>query len=429
MLGATPVPFETPADLVIRRVAERMGVAETYHQPEVGVFFGEPGEEAADPYFHGAGPAVRGCIGCGGCMVGCRYEAKNTLDRNYLWLAERLGTEIHSECEATVLRPLPAGGWEVETVRPGWAGRRTRRTLRADQVVLAAGVLGTLRLLFRSGLGGPHVGELVRTNSEVIVGAGSLSTEVDHSRGVAITSSFHPDADTHIEPVRYSAGSNLMGLLGTVLVDGGGRVPRPLRFLAAAARRPAVFLRTCSVRRWSERTIILLVMQAHDNALRLRWNGRKLRSGSAERPAPTYIPAANEAARLAAEEIGGHPGSSLNEVLLNRPTTAHILGGATIGATADDGVVDAYQRVFAHPGLHVVDGAAVTANLGVNPSLTITAQAERALAFWPNRGEPDRRPPLGVGYERVVPTPPRFPYAGVDRPAPPRGAEEAAAAR
>lgn len=423
MLGATPVPFETPADAVMRRVAARMGVSDTYHQPDVGVYFGEPGAEVADPYFGGAGPVRRGCIRCGGCMVGCRYHAKNTLDRNYLWLAERAGARIFPEHEATSLRRLDDGRWEVETRRPG-AWRRRTTVFRADQVVLAAGVLGTLKLLFGSGLGGPRLGELVRTNSEAIVGAGATSRAVDYSRGIAITSSFHPDPETRIEPVRYPAGSNLMGLLGLPLVDGGGRVPRPVRLLAAIARRPLTFLRSLVVRGWSERTIILLVMQAHDNALRLTWSRGKLRSRTTDRPIPAYIPAANEAARIAAEEIGGVPGSSLNEVLLGRPTTAHILGGAVIGATADDGVIDPYHRVYGEPGLHVVDGTAVSANLGVNPSLTIAAQAERSLALWPNRGEPDGRPTLGEGYERIEPVPARFPaFGNASTIAPPAAAE------
>jgi len=393
MLGAAPVPFETPADLVMRRVAGRMGVAETYHQPEVAVFFGEPGKEVDDPYFGGDGPRRTGCIRCGGCMVGCRHGAKNTLDRNYLHLAERLGAVVLPEREATLVTRSHKG-WEVRAERPG-RRRGENERFRADQVVLAAGVLGTVALLLRSGLGGPLVGERVRTNSEAIVGATADTGEVDYSTGVAITSSIHPDAQTHIEPVRYPRGSNAMGLLATVLVDGGAGAPRQLRFLGQVARHPLAFLRSLSVRRWSERTIILLVMQSHDNALRLRLRGGRLVSSQGDgEPSPSYIPAANEAAKLTAEEIGGRAGSSLNEVLLDVPTTAHILGGACVGDSPETGVVDEYHRVFSDPGLHVVDGSSVSANLGVNPSLTITAQAERALAHWPAKGQPDERPPL-----------------------------------
>ncbi len=366
MLGAAEVPFETPADEAMRKVAERMGAAETFRRTEVGVFFGEPGVEVDDPYFGGAGPRRAGCIRCGGCMVGCRHGAKNTLDRNYLHLAERLGAEVWPEREAVLLRRA-GRGWEVDTVRPGPWLRRRPETFRAAEVVLAAGVLGTLRLLFRSGLGGPRVGELVRTNSEALVGASARRRGVDHSTGVAIGSSFEPDPRTQIQPVRYPRGSNAMGLLGKSLPGAG---------LGA-------FLRSLSVHHWSERTIVLLVMQARDNALRVRWTGRRLTTEQVDNP--RRLPVAERAARLTAELIGGDPGGPR----LRRSMTAHILGGACVGA-----VLDRYQRVLSEPGLHVVDGSALNANLGVNPSLTIAAQAERALAFWPRKGEPEARPPL-----------------------------------
>jgi cholesterol oxidase len=379
MLGAVETPFETPADEVVRAVARRMGAEHTFRHTTVAVDFDA-------------------CIRCGGCMVGCRHGAKNTLDRNYLRLAEAGGAVVHAEREATLLRAVD-GGWELETQHPGAWLRKRPETFRAREVVLAAGVLGTLKLLLRSGLGGPHVGELVRSNSEAIVGAGARSTKVDYSQGIAIGSSFEPNAYTRIEPVRYPKGSNLMGLFSTVLVDGGGRIPRPLRWLGTVARHPLNALLSAVPWRWAERTVILLVMQARDNSLRVSLDGSRLRTrrGDGE-PTPTWIPEANEAARLAADELGGLPGSGLNEVLLNRPFTAHILGGTPISATPETGVLDPWQRVWTEPGLHVVDGAAVTANLGVNPSLTIAAQAERALSLWPARGEPDPRPPLGATY-------------------------------
>jgi len=349
------------------------------------------------------------CIQCGGCMVGCRYEAKNTLDRNYLRLAERGGAVVHPEREATLLRRAD-GGWEVETVHPGAWVRKRRELFRAEQVVLAAGVLGTLELLFRSEVGGSNLGMLVRSNSETIVGAGARDASIDYSEGIAIGSSFRPSPDTHIEPVRYPKGSSMMGLFSTVLVDGGGRVPRPLRWVATGLRHPWRFLRSHSVRRWAERTVMLLVMQARDNSVRVRWTGRRLRTERVGTSStPTWIPEANEAARIAADVMGGLPGSGLNEVLLNRPFTAHILGGAPIGESPETGVLDAWHRVWADDGLYVVDGASVSANLGANPSLTIAAQAERAFAFWPNRGEPDPRPPLGSRYERIEPVAARSP--------------------
>ena len=374
MLGVTRFPSTTPADEVVRGVAERLGVADTFEPTPVGVWFGEDG---VDPYFDGEGPLRNGCDLRGACMTGCRHGAKNTLDLNYLWLAERRGATVYPE--TTVSRVVRSGDspqtWLVET--------RGKGTWRAKDVVLAASVLGTLGILFRSGLGGPRVGDDVRTNSEVIVGASANRADVDYSRGVAITSMIRADADTHIQPVRYGHGSNLMGLLGTILVDEPGAV----RWLAAAARHPTAFARSLWLRRWSERTVILLVMQSRESTLRVRMT-RRGRLTTLDSNAPGRIPVANEAARIAAELMGGYPGSSWNEVVLDTPTTAHILGGACVGT-----VCDRYHRVGGAPGLHVVDGAAIGANLGVNPSLTIAAHAERAIALWPPRGETDARPP------------------------------------
>jgi len=377
------------------------------------VFFGEPGVEVADPYFSGEGPRRAGCIECGGCMVGCRFNAKNSLDRNYLYLAERLGATVHPEHQVADVTPLAGGGYHVTTRRPGSWFAKQEQTFAAAQVVFSAGALGTTRLLLDlAGRGSlPHLsaqlGHLVRTNSEALLGVTARSTDIDYSAGVAITSSIHPEPRTHIEPVRYPKGSNLMGLLGTVLTDGGPGMARQIRFLRTIVRHPVDFLRSLSVRRWSERTVILLVMQSYDNSLRLflkrGWFGWRLASEHGHGvPSPTHIPIANEAARVAAEAMDGIAGSAVNEVLLDIPTTAHILGGACIGDTEVDGVIDAYHRVFGHDGLHVIDGAAVGANLGANPSLTITAMAERAVAMWPNKGDPDPRPALGEAYRPVV---------------------------
>ncbi|MER5333490.1 GMC family oxidoreductase [Micromonospora sp. NPDC002717] len=422
MLGVTAYPVVTPADRAMRAVAERMGVGHTFHATPVGVHIGRPGQRVADPYFGGAGPERTGCTHCGACMTGCRYGAKNTLVKNYLWLAERLGARVHPLTTVTAVRPADGGGYAVHTVRTGAWPRARRQVVHADQVVFAAGALGTQRLLHAMRAEGalpalsPRLGELTRTNSEAILGASvprrrARAAGLDFTEGVAITSSFHPDPQTHIEPVRYGRGSNAMGLLQSLLVDGGPH--RVRRWLGTLLRRPGPAARLLSVRDWSERTVIALVMQSADNSLttRLRrgpW-GRRLVSGPGHGvPNPTWIPAGNRAARLLAEEIGGTPGGALTEPF-DIPMTAHILGGAVIGATPADGVVDPWHRVFGHPGLHVVDGAAVSANLGVNPSLTITAQAERAMSFWPNKGDPDPRPPVGSPYARMDPVPPRHP--------------------
>ncbi|HWB35298.1 MAG TPA: GMC family oxidoreductase [Rugosimonospora sp.] len=435
MLGVTTYPRTTAADEAMRAVAAKMGVADTYHSTPVGVLFGEPGQEVADPYFGGVGPVRRACTHCGACMTGCRHNAKNTLVKNYLYLAEQLGAQVHPLTTVTDVRPAApapdpatgqasaAGGYTVTARRTG--GRR-RATFHAQQVIFAAGALGTQRLLHRLKASGalPHLsdrlGELTRTNSEALLGAGSLRKGVDFTDGVAITSSFHPDAHTHIEPVRYGKGPNSMALLQTVLVDGDRW--RALRAVGAFARHPIANLRAISPRGWSERTVIALVMQSLDNSLttlyKRNWLGRKrltTRQGLGD-PNPAWIPAGNRAVRLLAEEIGGVPGGTWGDVV-NIPMTAHILGGAVIGATAATGVVDPYHRVYGHPGLHVVDGAAVCANLGVNPSLTIAAQAERAFSLWPNKGEPDQRPGPGEAYRRLAPVPPKRPAVPTTAPA------------
>ncbi|HSR23852.1 MAG TPA: GMC oxidoreductase, partial [Candidatus Eisenbacteria bacterium] len=370
------------------------------------------GQDVDDPFFGGAGPQRRTCIGCGSCMTGCRHNAKNTMPKNYLGLAEAAGAVVHPLTTVTAVRPLTGSGYAVETVRTGaWRRRRARRTFTAEQVVFAAGTYGTQRLLHRMRDDGvlprlsPALGRLTRTNSESLVGAEARHRTVDYSHGVAITSSFFPEPDTHVEPVRYGHGSNLMGLLSTVLTDGGGRTPRWVRWLGQGVRHPFVAWHSLFVRHWSERTIIGLVMQSVDNSLIVsgrrrfgRW-GLTTRQGHGE-PNPTWIPVGNDVVRRLAKQIGGFPGGSLGD-LVNAPMTAHFLGGCVIGASPEQGVVDPWHRVYGYEGLHVVDGSAVSANLGVNPSLTITAQAERAMSFWPNRGEPDPRPPVGSAYVRL----------------------------
>jgi len=423
MLGVEPANAGTPADRVVARIADHFGRGESHAPVPVGVYRGEPGRRVDDPYFGGAGPSRTGCIECGGCMVGCRYDAKNTLDRNYLHLAETHGARVISDTEAVDLI-RDGEGWEVHTRRPGGLVRRRPRTYRAAQVVMAAGALGTTRLLLQlqdqgrlTGISA-RLGDVVRTNSEAIVGAVARDSDVDYSEGVAITSAVQVDDHTRIEPVRYPAGSNSMGLLATILVPGGKRW-QVLRFLRHAMASPIRVIRSLSVRKWARRSVIVLVMQSIDNSIRLRWGrgllGRKKAKSTPGhgRPSPRWLPVAHEAARVAAAEMDGEPMASINESVLGIPVTAHLIGGAVIGSDPASGVIDPYHRVFGVDGLHVVDGASVPANLGSNPSLTITAMAERAMALWPNRGDPDRRPAVGTGYERIGPIAPNEPVVPV----------------
>lgn len=422
MLGVVQNPTITPSDVVMRSVAEEMGVGHTFSLTPVGVFFGDkPGCTTADPYFGGAGPERNGCIECGACMTGCRHNAKNTLVKNYLYLAEAGGAQVIPDTTVKAVRPLPRGGWAVDTVRTGPLPRG-RRTLTADSVVLAAGTLGTQKLLHRMKSSGvlpkvsDRLGVLTRTNSEALLGAATHTVTEDFSQGVAITSSFHPDEVTHVEPVRYGKGSNAMGLLQTVLTDGDGRTPRWLKALLIMARNP-LKLKALLPYRWSERTIIALVMQTLDNSITTYWKRGRLTSRQGHgAPNPTWIPVANDAVRRMAAKIGGEPGGTVGD-LANIPMTAHFIGGCTIGDSPETGVIDAYHRVFGYEQLYVVDGAAISANLGVNPSLTITAQAERAASLWPNRGEADLRPPVGEPYRRLEPIAPKAPMVPSHAPA------------
>jgi cholesterol oxidase len=417
MLGVTKNTTMTPSDLEMKAVADEMGVGHTFTLTPVGVFFGPPGQTVPDPYFGGAGPERTGCIQCGECMIGCRHNAKNRLDLTYLHLAEGLGAVIHPETTVTAVRPRPDGGYLVETQHTTKRSRHS--TFTAEHVVFAAGTLGTQRLLLRMRDEGvlprlsSRLGELTRTNSEAILGAMSERKNVDYTRGVAITSSFYPDERTHVEPVRYGRGSNAMGLLSTHMTDGGGRVPRWVKWVGQVLRHPLLTRRLLWLRGWSERTNIVLVMQSLDNSLTVRRKrslfGERLvtEQGHGE-PNPTWIPVGNEVTRRVAKRIGGVPGGSVGEIA-NIPMTAHIIGGCPIGDSPEAGVIDPWHRLYGYEGLHVVDGAAVSANLGVNPSLTITAQAERAMAFWPNKGEPDRRPQPGSSYQPLAPVSPHRP--------------------
>jgi cholesterol oxidase len=424
MLGVVTNPCDGPVEQVMRETAEDLGVGASFRKTPVGVFFGEPGRRVPDPYFGGEGPGRTGCTQCGNCMVGCRVGAKNTLVKNYLALAERRGVRIEALRTVTSVRPLdaqrPEEGYAVRTVRTGaWTrSGRAEQTVTAAQVVVAAGAWGSAQLLQAMKAGAlpgisDRLGWLTRTNSEALGGAMTqrVPTGMDLTRGVAITSSFHVDDVTHVENVRYGRGSNAMGLLATMQVDGGGRVPRPIRFVGKAIRNPAEFARSLSVRRWSERTVIALVMQHRDNSITVRRRrglfGWRLTSAQGHgEPNPTYIPQGNQAVRALAARLQrttglrARPGSSIGEVF-DIPMTAHFLGGAVISESPSTGVVDPYQRLWGYPGIHVLDGSAVSANLGVNPSLTITAQAERAVALWPRRGESDARPAQGEPYQRL----------------------------
>ncbi|WP_425830481.1 GMC oxidoreductase [Streptomyces fractus] len=439
MLGVRINPTMSPADVHLKAAAQSMGIGDTFHLAPVGVFFGDgkdaegesraaPGGQVEDPYFGGAGPARKACTECGECMTGCRHGAKNTLNENYLYLAEKAGAVVHPMTSVVSVTDDSRGGYAVATL-PTDDKKAAGRTFTAPKVVIAAGTYGTQTLLHRMKANGqlPHLserlGELTRTNSEALVGAQTTDrrykkkhgfAKADFTKGVAITSSIHPDENTHIEPVRYGKGSNSMGGLSILQVPYAESSSRVAGWLANVVKHPTLLARSLSNRRWSEKTIIGLVMQSLDNSLTTYLKpdgvGKGLltaRQGHGA-PNPKQIKAASEGASAIAAEINGFAGSNVGE-LMGTPLTAHFLGGCPIGDSAQTGVIDPYHRVYGHPGISVVDGASVTANLGVNPSLTITAQAERALSYWPNKGEEDTRPEIGSAYRRLAPVEPKNP--------------------
>lgn len=397
MLGATPNPRVTAGDRVLKEIARDIGREDGFRPTEVAVFFGDPGKEVPDPYFDGQGPERTGCTHCGACMTGCRVGAKNTLDRNYLYLAERRGARVLPETEVTAVRARPGGGYLIET--RGSLDPAKQGSFEATNVVFAGGVLGTIPLLLAmredpDGLPAlsPRLGELVRTNSESLIAVSAPDSQEDFTRGVAITSILHTDAHSHIEPVRYGVGSSFFRTLTMPHSPSRNPLARLLGVVRDYAAHPRTWLSVYTTKRMSETTQILLYMRTLEGSLRLRL-GKSVFTGfrrgvvselSPGAQAPTaFIPEATDLARRFAEKVGGVLATLATETLMGIPTTAHILGGACMGRDARDGVIDHRHRVFGYDGLYVVDGAAVSANPGVNPSLTITALAERAMSFIP----------------------------------------------
>jgi cholesterol oxidase len=402
MLGVTTCQAEGPADQLLKELADELGVSDTYSNTRVGVYFGEAGTTVPDPYFGGEGPDRAGCIECGSCMVGCRHNAKNTLRKNYLWFAERNGVRIVPERTVVEVRPLGAAdgseGYSVTSERSGAWFRKGRQTLTARNVVVAAGPIGTNKLLRRCKDRGAlpglsdRLGYLVRSNSEAITAVTTKNDRLDFTKSIAITSSIYPTPDTHIENVTYGRAGGSVAFLFTTFAGPGSTLTRPLKALAKMFTHPIEVFRANWPGKWSRRTIILLTMQTLDNSMRLRPKRNLLGLGprlqteeDPDKPNPRSIEVADWATKRAAEKLDATPQRSSPEAFLNRPTTAHILGGAVIGGSPETGVVDAKHHVFGYENLMVCDGSAIPANIGVNPSLTITAMTERAMSFVPDR--------------------------------------------
>lgn len=400
MLGVTQNPQLWKSDDLIREYARDIGREDSFKPTEVGIYFGDDQSENPDPFFGGRGPSRKGCDHSGACMVGCRQGGKNSLDKNYLYLAEKLGATILPETEVVAIEPDPQGGYAVTTRSSTALFNKRKKKLYSKGVVVSAGALGTNRLLLKCKRDNQlpalsaRLGKKVRTNSEVLLGITSRDRKADFSKGISITSSLFIDEVTHIEPVRYPAGSDAMFWLSALLTDGGGRIPRPLRYLLTCIRHPLEFLRNAIPFGWAKRSIILLVMQTLDNQMELflkrKWYFPFKATLGSRRPTstvPSYIPQANEAARAIAKKINGVPKSAITEVLFNAPITAHIIGGCVIGKDSESGVVDKYCRAFSYQNFYIIDGSVIPANLGVNPSLTITAVAEYAMSHVPAKKE------------------------------------------
>ena len=400
MLGATPAVSVGKADEMLAEIGRELRGEDTFHINDVGVYFGDRDVTVPDPYFGGKGPDRTGCTFCGACMIGCPVGAKNTLDKNYLYLAEQNGVEIIPETEVTAVRPVD-GGYEVFT-RKSTGLIHTRKKFRAKGVVFAGGVMGTVKLLMKCKTGGTlpnlsdRLGGFVRTNSEAILTVTAKDRRADYSDQIAITSGIYPDDQTHIEVVRYNRGSDVMGSLVTLLTGGGGRFPRWVTLLGTSIRHPIRFIKSIWSLNWAARTSVLLVMQTEENHIALdhkrRWwrlwrRTMNSRPAPGAKKAPSYIPVANEVARRMAEKLNGVPMSAWPEALFDVPSTAHILGGCVMGETAETGVIDFRGEVHGYKNLYVTDGSSIPANLGVNPSLSITALAEYIMSQFPDKSE------------------------------------------
>ena len=419
MLGVAENPYFSPSDQAMKEVADEMGVGHTFKMADLGIYFGDgKGVPAKDPYFGGVGPDRVGCQQCGACMTGCQFNAKNTLPKNYLGLAESAGAKVFPMTTVKSFSHDADGLWEILAVKTNDPFASTIR-FEAKQVIVAAGTYNTQKLLHKMKVKSlpklsNHLGQLSRTNSEALTGAMMPNTDIDFSAGSAITSSFFPDEHTHIEPVRYGKGSNFMGLLQTIMTDGYGSKGRRKHWLRQFIANPTLLGKILNVRRWSQRTVIALTMQNVDSSVTVSGKrglfGWHLTStNDLSKPNATYIPAANEVVRRIADNYGGIAGGHVGD-LIDAPFTAHFVGGCVIGDSPDHGVIDPYHRVYNYPTLHIVDGSTITANLGVNPSLTITAQAERAMSMWPNNGDADLRPQQSAPYRRISAIAPHQPF-------------------
>lgn len=394
MLGATKNPVLFDGDKALKKLAETQGILDKFEQPNVAVFFGEPNKEVPDPYFNGNGPKRSGCNFCGGCMTGCRYNAKNTLDKNYLYLAQKNGAKIIAETEVYQVKPIDNAigktGYAIYT-KSSTKFIKTKKVITTKGVIFSAGVLGTLKLLLKQKkktlpLLSEKLGTDIRTNNETLVSVSSLDKNIDLSKGIAIGSLLHTDANSHLEVCRYSKGSGFWKLLHLPYATGVNPIIRLVNMFLQTIKNPWYYFKIYWINNWSKKTVVLLFMQSLDSTLKFKrsyfgWLTTTVNTG--KKPSPN-IPESIKLTKEYAKIVNGKPTSFLLEAIAGIPSTAHILGGAVMGKNTKEGVINKNNEVFGYTNMYVIDGAMISANPGVNPSLSITAIAERAMDKIPN---------------------------------------------
>jgi len=392
MLGRKKYPKLNTEDTLLKEISKEMHADDTFESVHVGVNLDEP-ERESDPYFRGLGPLREGCIECAGCMVGCRENAKNTLDKNYLWFAEKMGLEILPETRAEKISHHN-NLYHVETYKITSFFGKKKSLFQAKGIIVAAGALGTMELLlkqkykYKSLLSlSDKLGYELRTNAETLCAVSGASEKLNN--GLAITSVFSPDPHTHVEIVKYPDKSNAMKwFFGLATGAAETSLARTGKLFIQTLTHPWLFLKTVFNFNWSARTVIFLVMQTTDNAMRMIWKrglfGGKMKiDNKGNKKVPAYIPIGQDVMERYARKAAGIPQNILLEVMFNRPTTAHILGGCPMSDTIETGVVDSKLRVHGYPDFYIVDGSVIQGNIGVNPSLTITALAEYCMSGIP----------------------------------------------
>jgi cholesterol oxidase len=393
MLGAAKNPVLGQSDKILEKIAIKNGLQNQFSATDVAVFFGKPNQEVSDPYFKGKGPNRTGCNFCGACMTGCRFNAKNTLDKNYLFLAEQNGVEVLPELEVVDIIPKDEngeGGYQVIT-KSSTSIFNKSETFESQNLILSGGVLGTVKLLLNLKKRtlpnlSDRLGEMVRTNNESLIGIVSSKSDVNLTEGVAIGSILHTDENSHLEPVRYGKGSGFWRLLMLPLAPGKNVLTRLTKTIFELVKHPIAYAKILSKGKFAERSAVLLFMQTLNSTLSLKssfW-GMNSMVKNGEKPA-AFIPEAVKFANEYSEEVKGKPMVVLTETILGIPTTAHILGGCVIGADSSHGVINHKHQIFGYKNMMVCDGSAISANPGVNPSLTITAMTERAMSFIPEK--------------------------------------------